>query len=150
MLCSWETKNITFGKAIHTTQGTLDYIHFDMWVPSRVPSKGGASYFDTFIDDLSWKVWVYMLKQKSEVFKVFHQWKALVENQMGKKIKRLRIDNGMNFFHLSLMIFLETRASNRMSHAIKNVLGPEVDKISKILIKTLNAMEFIELDIQNI
>ena len=39
-----------------------------------------------------------MLKQKSEVFKVFKQWKALFENQMGKKIKRLRTDNGMEFF----------------------------------------------------
>ena len=38
-----------------------------------------------------------MLKQKSEVFKVFKQWKALVENQTGKKIKRLRTDNGMEF-----------------------------------------------------
>ena len=38
-----------------------------------------------------------MYKQKSEVFKVFKQWKVLVENQTGKKIKSLRIDNGMEF-----------------------------------------------------
>ena len=90
-------KRITFGTSIHRTQGTLDYIHSDVWGPSRVPSKGGANYFVTFIDDFSWKVWVYMLKQKSEVFKVFKQWPALVENQTGKKIKRLRTDNGMEF-----------------------------------------------------
>ena len=30
-----------------------------------------------------------------------------------------------------------------------NWLGSEVDKPSKILIKTLNAVEYIELDIQN-
>ena len=35
-------KCITFGAAIHRTQGTLDYIHSDMWGPSRVPFKGGA------------------------------------------------------------------------------------------------------------
>ncbi|KAJ4703293.1 Retrovirus-related Pol polyprotein from transposon TNT 1-94 [Melia azedarach] len=34
---------------------------------------------------------------KSEAFKNFRQWKALVENQTGKKIKRLRTDNGLEF-----------------------------------------------------
>ena len=94
---SGEKKCITFGTMIHRTQGTLDYIPSDVWGPSRVHSKGGANYFVTFIEDFSRKVWVYMLKQKSEVFKVFKQWKALVENQMGMKIKRLRTDNGMEF-----------------------------------------------------
>ena len=51
----------------------------------------------TFIDDYSRKVWVYFLKQKSDVFITFKQWKALIENQTGKKIKRLRTDNGMEF-----------------------------------------------------
>lgn len=37
------------------------------------------------------------MKLKSEAFKCFKQWKALVENQTGKKIKRLRTDNGLEF-----------------------------------------------------
>jgi transposase InsO family protein len=28
---------------------------------------------------------------------VFKEWKTLLENQTGKKIKRLRIDNGLEF-----------------------------------------------------
>ncbi|XP_027155770.1 uncharacterized protein LOC113756205, partial [Coffea eugenioides] len=28
--------------AVHRTKGTLDYIHSDLWGPSRAPSKGGA------------------------------------------------------------------------------------------------------------
>ncbi|KAJ4714183.1 Retrovirus-related Pol polyprotein from transposon TNT 1-94 [Melia azedarach] len=36
-------------------------------------------------------------KHKSEAFKNLRQWKALVENQTGKKIKRLRTDNGLKF-----------------------------------------------------
>ena len=50
-----------------------------------------------FIDDFSRKVWVYMLKHKNEALKYFKQWKALMENQTGKKIKWLRIDNGPEF-----------------------------------------------------
>ena len=90
-------KRSTFGTMIHRTQGILDYIHSDVWGP-QVPSKAGANYFVTFIDDFSRKVCVYILQQKIEVFKVFKQWKVLVENQMGKKIKRLRIDKNMEFF----------------------------------------------------
>ncbi|KAJ4714843.1 Retrovirus-related Pol polyprotein from transposon TNT 1-94 [Melia azedarach] len=87
-----------FPKAIHRTKGTLDYIHSDCWGPSRVESLGGHRYFVSMIDDFSRMTWVFIMKHKSEAFKNFRQWKALVENQTGKKIKRLRTDNGMEFF----------------------------------------------------
>ena len=86
-----------FPKAVHRTKGTLDYIHSDCWGPSRVEAIGGYRYFVSFIDDFSRMTWVVMMKLKSEAFKCFKQWKALVENQTGKKIKRLRTDNGLEF-----------------------------------------------------
>ncbi|KAJ4720195.1 Retrovirus-related Pol polyprotein from transposon TNT 1-94 [Melia azedarach] len=86
-----------FPKAIHRTKGTLDYIHSDCWGPSRVESLGGHRYFVSMIDDFSRMTWVFIMKHKSEAFKNFRQWKALVENQTGKKIKRLRTDNGLKF-----------------------------------------------------
>ncbi|KAJ4703438.1 Retrovirus-related Pol polyprotein from transposon TNT 1-94 [Melia azedarach] len=92
-----------FPKAIHRTKGTLDYIHSDCWGPSRVESLGGHRYFVSMIDDFSRMTWVFIMKHKSEAFKNFRQWKALVENQTGKKIKRLRTDNGLDFASLSLM-----------------------------------------------
>ena len=72
----------------------LELVHTDVWGPSRVRSLGGSYYFVTFIDDHSRKVWVYFMKQKSEVFEVFKKWKALVENETDLKLKRLRSDNG--------------------------------------------------------
>ena len=51
----------------------------------------------TFIDDYSRKVWVYFLKNKSDVFLNFKQWKILIEKQTGKQVKRLRTDNGLEF-----------------------------------------------------
>jgi len=45
------------------------------------------------VDDFSRKTWIYFLK-KDEVFKWFCSFKALVENQTGKKIKILKTDNG--------------------------------------------------------
>jgi hypothetical protein len=55
----------------HTNEGILDYIHSDVWGPSPNILYVGSSYFVTFIDDFSRKVWVYMLKSKVDVFTVF-------------------------------------------------------------------------------
>eukprot|EP00253_Pinus_taeda_P028922 PITA_28922 len=43
------------------------------------------------------KIWVYMLKRKSDVFSVFKQFRALVGNNTGRTIKCLRTDNGGEF-----------------------------------------------------
>ena len=49
------------------------------------------------MDDFSRKVWVYFLKKRSEVFEWFKERKTLVEHESGKKVKSLRIDNGLEF-----------------------------------------------------
>ncbi|KAG8481120.1 hypothetical protein CXB51_025896 [Gossypium anomalum] len=90
-------KRVRFTRGIHNKKGTLEYIHSDLWGPSKVPSRGGANYMLTFIDDFSRKVWAFFLKQKSDVLFVFKSWKILIEKQMGKQIKYLCIDNGLEF-----------------------------------------------------
>ncbi|PHU29000.1 CBL-interacting serine/threonine-protein kinase 16 [Capsicum chinense] len=55
-------KRVRFTKGIHSTKGTLDYIHSDLWGPARVPSRGGSNYLLTIIDDYFRKVWVLFLK----------------------------------------------------------------------------------------
>jgi transposase InsO family protein len=59
-----------------------------------VPSLGNFVYYVIFIDDYSRKTWIYFLKVKDEVFSKFQEFKALVENLSGSKIKILRSDNG--------------------------------------------------------
>ena len=88
---------VKFAKAVHETQNHLDYIHSNLWGPSRVPSLGGTRYFLTLIDDYSRKVWIYFLKNKSETFLKFKEWKILVETQVGRKVKKLRTYNGLEF-----------------------------------------------------
>ena len=72
----------------------LELVHTDLWGPSLVASLGGSRYYITFIDDLSRKVWVYFLKNKSDVFETFKKWKAMVETETGLKVKCWRSDNG--------------------------------------------------------
>jgi transposase InsO family protein len=59
-----------------------------------VASIKRSMYYVSYIDDFSHKTWIYFLKTKDEVFSRFQEFKALVENQAGKKIKILRSDNG--------------------------------------------------------
>ncbi|CDP17738.1 unnamed protein product [Coffea canephora] len=87
-------RKVKFGTGIHNTKGILDYVHSDVWGPAKTPSLGGRYYFVTFIDDFSRRVWVFTMKSKDEMLKIFLKWKARVENQTGRKIKILRTDNG--------------------------------------------------------
>ncbi|GJR19344.1 retrovirus-related pol polyprotein from transposon TNT 1-94 [Tanacetum coccineum] len=51
----------------------------------------------SIVDDYSRRVWVHFLKHKNEAFSKFKEWKQLVENQTGRKLKKLRTDNGLEF-----------------------------------------------------
>jgi hypothetical protein len=42
-------------------------------------------------------MWLYLLKNKFEVFGKFKEFKAIVKKQVRNKIKVLRIDNGGEF-----------------------------------------------------
>ncbi|GJT37766.1 retrovirus-related pol polyprotein from transposon TNT 1-94 [Tanacetum coccineum] len=57
----------------------------------------GCRYFLSIVDDYSRRVWVHFLRHKNEAFSKFKEWKQLVENQTGRKQKKLRTDNGLEF-----------------------------------------------------
>ena len=69
-------------------------MHTDVWGPNQVSFLGGSRYYFTFIDDAIRKTWVYCIRQKSNIFDTFKKWKALVENETGKRLKCLKLDNG--------------------------------------------------------
>ncbi|CAM8987589.1 unnamed protein product [Rhodiola kirilowii] len=75
----------SFGKGKHVTKAKLDYIHSDLWGPTRVQSHGGKRYFMSLIDDFTRRSWVYLLAHKSEAFETFKNWKMMVENLSGQK-----------------------------------------------------------------
>lgn len=81
---------VKFGTGKKTTKRTLDYVHSDLWGPSRITSHSGSRYFLSIIDYYSRKLCVFILKSKDEVFIKFKQWKIMLKNQSGKKLKRLR------------------------------------------------------------
>ena len=59
----------------------------------------------TIIDDFYRKVWMIFLKQKSDVLTTFKEWKTMIERQTRKQVKRLCIDNGLEFVLMSLLFY---------------------------------------------
>ena len=55
-----------------------------------VLTKGGKRYFMTLIDDSTRFCYIYLLKSKDEALHYFKIYKAEVENQLERKIKRVR------------------------------------------------------------
>lgn len=72
----------------------LEIVHTDICGKMPTPSLSHHRYFLTFIDDYSRMTWVYFLKEKSETFTIFKQFKTLVEKQSGCSIKTIRSDRG--------------------------------------------------------
>ena len=83
-----------FDRASHErTSAHLELIHIDVAGPFPHMSMSQAKYALTFIYDFSRYCWLYFLKHKSEVFGLFKVFKALVENQSGRRLKIIRYDD---------------------------------------------------------
>ena len=55
---------VKFGSGIHHSSRPFEYVHSDLWGPSKTLTHGGGSYFLSIIDDYSRRVWVFVLKNK--------------------------------------------------------------------------------------
>jgi hypothetical protein len=73
----------------HKAYFPLNLIHSDLMGPFPHPSISKLRYVLIFIDDLSHFTWIYFLREQSRVFQHLKDFKALVETQLGKKIKVL-------------------------------------------------------------
>jgi hypothetical protein len=49
-----------------------------------VASVQGKSYYVTFIDDFSKKIWIFFMNTKDEVFSWFEEFRASMENNKGR------------------------------------------------------------------
>ncbi|GJS14325.1 retrovirus-related pol polyprotein from transposon TNT 1-94 [Tanacetum coccineum] len=129
-------KKVSFVKFRNTRKlQRLELVHTDVYGPTSVASIGGSRYYVTFIDDSSRKVWVYFLKNKSEVFNTFKKWKAVVENETNLWVKCLKSDNGGEY---SSREFIEYCAENgiRMLKTVPET--PQQNGVAERMNRTLN------------
>ncbi|KAL4335653.1 hypothetical protein GQ457_07G001670 [Hibiscus cannabinus] len=76
----------------------LELIHTDICGPFPTASWNGQQYFITFIDDYSRYGYLYLIHEKSQYLDVFKSYKAEVENQHNKRIKKVRSDRGGEYY----------------------------------------------------
>jgi hypothetical protein len=84
----------------------LELIHLDLCEMNGELTKGGKKYFMTLIDESTRYCYVYLLKSKDEALNFFKIYKAEAENQLDRKIKRLRSDRGGEYFQRNLIPFV--------------------------------------------
>jgi len=102
------TKAPFTGKGKRATE-RLELIHSDVCGPMRVMARGGYYYFITFTDDFSRYGYVYLMKNKSDSFEKFKEYKAEVEKQIGggASIKILRSDRGGEYLSTEFKEYLK-------------------------------------------
>jgi hypothetical protein len=71
----------------------LDLIHSNVCGSMSSTSLTGYLYYVIFIDDFSQESWIFFMQTKGRVFIQFQEFKALMENQTGNKIRVLRTHN---------------------------------------------------------
>jgi hypothetical protein len=113
----------------------LDLIHTDLGDLKQTPTRGGKCYYITFIDDFSRYTKVYLLKHKDEAFDMFLSYKAEVENQLNRKIKRVRSDRGGEY--ISFNDFCEKEG---ILHEITPPYSPESNGVAERKNRTLKEM----------
>ena len=98
-------------------------------------TTGGKKFYATFIDDYSMFIRVYLFRIKDEAFDMFLSYKGEVENQLYRKIKRIRYDRG------SKCIPLNDYCENEgIIHEVTPPYSPESNGVAKRKNKTLKKM----------
>ena len=113
----------------------LSLIHTDLDDLKQTMTRGGKRYYVTFIDDFSRYTKLYLLRNKDDAFNAFISYKTEVENQLSRKIKRIRSDRGGEY--LSLNDFCE---KERIIHEVTLPHSPESNGAAERKNRTLKEM----------
>lgn len=98
-------------------------------------SKGCKKFYISFVDDFSKYTKIYLIRTKDEAIEMLLKYKAKVENQLDKKIKRLRLDRGGEYSSNFLKEFCEM---NRIIHETSAPYTPLQNGIAEWKNRTLN------------
>nr|KYP72342.1 Retrovirus-related Pol polyprotein from transposon TNT 1-94 [Cajanus cajan] len=81
-------------------------VHSNIWGPSRVKSTLEFQYFVTFIDDYSRCTWLFLMKNRSELFFIFQSFYNEIHNQFGVSIRTFHSDNAREYLSHSFQAFM--------------------------------------------
>lgn len=112
----------------------LELIHTDVCGPMKTTAYDGSRFFVTFTDDYSRASMVYFMKRKGEVYEKFKEFVAMAEALHGKRVAKLRADNGGEYVPNELKEYCKVKGI-QLSFTVP--YNPEMNSISERLNRTL-------------
>ncbi|KAG5561972.1 hypothetical protein RHGRI_004867 [Rhododendron griersonianum] len=106
---------LPFNKSTSVSSSPFQLVHTDLWGPSPVATKAGSVYYVSFVDDYSRYTWVYLMTHKSDFFKIYQTFHAMVQTQFSASIKILRSDLGGEYSLSEFIAFLDRHGTIHQS-----------------------------------
>jgi len=140
-ICVESKSNKKSCKSVQRESELLELIHSDLGDLKNNLTRVGKRLYITFIDDSSRYTVVYLLRYKDETFEMFQKYKSEVENQLNKKIMRLRSDSVGEYERKQFNEFCEQYG---IIHETTPPYSPEsnsvVERKNRILKNIMNVM----------
>ncbi|GKA57097.1 putative ribonuclease H-like domain-containing protein [Tanacetum coccineum] len=91
----------------------LQLLHMDLFGPTSVRSINHKTYCLVITDDFSRFSWVFFLRTKDETSGILKDFIRQIENQLNKKVKTIRCDNGTEFKNRDMIEFCGSKGIKR-------------------------------------
>nr|GEW88568.1 hypothetical protein [Tanacetum cinerariifolium] len=104
-------------------------LHMDLFGPTSIRSIDHKYYSFVVTDDFSRFSWAFFLGTKDETFYILKNFIALIENQLNKKVKAIRCDNGTEFRNAKLIDLCGVSITNPHNKTPYELLSEKVPNI---------------------
>ena len=84
----------------------FELVHTDVWGLCRTASTLGFQYFVTFIDNYFRFTWLFLMKNRVELFSIFQKFYAEIQTLFNIYIRVLRSDNAREYFSIPFTSFM--------------------------------------------
>ena len=119
----------------------FELVHTDVWGPCRTASTLGFQYFFTFIDDYSRCTWLFLLKNRADLYSIFQKFYAKILTQFNISIYVLRSENAREYFFAPFISFM---SQHRILHQSSCAHTPQqngvVERKNRHLIETTRSL----------
>ncbi|KAJ9561441.1 hypothetical protein OSB04_006601 [Centaurea solstitialis] len=119
----------------------LDMIHMDLYGPTRTESLARKKYMLVLVDEFSRFTWLEFLRAKSDAADRIIAFIKRIQVLLGRRVKKLRSDNGTEFRNAKPQSFLEDVG---ISHNFSAVRTPQqngvVERKNRTLVEAARSM----------
>ncbi|GJV27590.1 putative ribonuclease H-like domain-containing protein [Tanacetum coccineum] len=120
--------------AVSTISAPLQLLHMDLFGPTSIRSIDHKYYSLVVTDDFSRFTWVFFLGTKDETYGILKDFITFIENQLTKKVKAIRCDNGTEFKNSKL---IELCGSKGIRRDYSNARTPQQNRVAERKNRTL-------------